>query len=294
MDGSEWKQGGDRVASKFRVAAAWLAMLAASSFGLILYRVLLGSDPPSWLGFVNVTILSLLLALGHAITSWRSLRGYFLALIAFAAGNLVADHVAGAGTWQGWVAHMFANALIQVIPCALLALSLVGSGLTRRDVFLSKGDMAARTRMPRWLPPVSWARLGPFLTLFLAGGLAVQLTFTVRPDLHMLGRAVLALPLALAFAAINAAQEEFRFRVVLLARLLPAVGTTHALLATSLLFGLDHWFGHPSGPSGVLLAGFAGYLWGKSMVETRGSAWAWLMHGFQDVVIFTFLVAANG
>jgi len=42
------------------------------------------------------------------------------------------------------------------------------------------------------------------------------------------------------------------------------------------------------------LAGFAGYMWGKSMVETRGGAWAWLIHGFQDVVIFTFLTMANG
>lgn len=226
--------------------------------------------------------------------AWGPLRGYFLALAAFTAGNLVADEIAGAVAWDGWAARMFANASIQLVPCALLALSLVGSGLTPRHVFLAKGDMAAPSRMPRWLPLVRWSRLGPFLTLFLAGGLAVQLTLTVRPDIHMFGRALLALPMAVAFAAINAAQEEFRFRAVLLARLLPAVGTTHALLLTSLLFGMDHWFGHPSGPSGVLLAAFAGNMWAKSMVETRGSAWAWLIHGFQDVVIFAFLVAANG
>ncbi len=99
--------------------------------------------------------------------------------------------------------------------------------------------------------------------------------------------------MALVFAAVNAAQEEFRFRAALLARLLPVVGTTHALPVTSLLFGLEHWFGHPSGPSGVLLAGLAGYMWGKSMVETGGSAWAWLIHGFQDVVIFALLIMAN-
>jgi uncharacterized protein len=65
-------------------------------------------------------------------------------------------------------------------------------------------------------------------------------------------------------------------------------------LLTSLLFRLEHWFGHPGGPSGVLLSGFAGYLWATSMVETRGSAWAWLIHGFQDVVIFSCLVMATG
>lgn len=89
----------------------------------------------------------------------------------------------------------------------------------------------------------------------------------------------------------NAAQEEFRYRSVLLARLRPVVGTAQSLLITSALFGLAHWFGHPSGASGVLMAGFAGWVWGRSMVDTGGSAWACLVHAVQDVVIFTFLVA---
>jgi membrane protease YdiL (CAAX protease family) len=239
-------------------------------------------------------VLALLFALAHVIATWRPLRGYFLALIAFAAGSFIADRIAPTVAPSGWIGRMFANTFVQLIPCALLALSLIGSGLTRHDVFLARGNMAAASRMPRWLPPVGWAWFGPLLTLFLAGGLAVQLALTVRPDVHLYSRALYGLPLALGFAAVNAAQEEFRFRAVLLARLLPLVGTTQALLVTSLLFGLAHWFGHPSGPSGVLLAGFAGYMWGKSMVETRGSAWAWLIHGFQDVVIFAFLIMANG
>jgi membrane protease YdiL (CAAX protease family) len=287
-------QEGDGLAIKGKVAIAWLAMLPASGASGILHRVLFTNDPSAWLAVVDVAILALLLALADVITAWRPLRGYFLALVAFATGSLIVDRIAPTVPPSGWVARMFANTFIQLIPCALLALSLSGSDLTRRDVFLAKGNMAAPSRMPRWLPPIGWAWLGPLLTLLLAGGLTVQLALTVRPDAHMYGRALQGLPLALGFAAVNAAQEEFRFRAVLLARLLPVVGTTHTLLGTSLLFGLAHWFGHPSGPSGVLLAGFAGYMWGKSMVETRGSAWAWLIHGFQDVVIFAFLIMANG
>ena len=287
-------QEGDGLAIKGKVAIAWLAMLPASGASGILYRVLFTKDPSVWLALVDVAILALLLTLGYAITAWRPLRGYFLSLVAFAVGSLIVDRITPTVAPSGWVARMFANTFIQLIPCALLAISLIGSGLTRRDVFLAKGNMAAPSSMPRWLPPVRWAWLGPFLTLFLAGGLAVQLALTVRPDARMYGRVLQGLPLALGFAAVNAAQEEFRFRAVLLGRLLPVVGTTHALLWTSLLFGLAHWFGHPSGPLGVLLAGFAGYMWGKSMVETRGSAWAWLIHGFQDVVIFAFLIMANG
>ena len=47
---------------------------------------------------------------------------------------------------------------------------------------------------------------------------------------------------------------------LLLARLAPVVGAGQALLVTSATFGIGHWFGHPSGASGVLMAGFAGYM----------------------------------
>ena len=116
---------------------------------------------------------------------------------------------------------------------------------------------------------------------------------TVRPDFHLLQRAIQGLPLALAFSVFNAAQEEFRFRSVLLGRLVPVAGASQALWMTSVLFGLGHWFGHPSGPTGVVMAGFAGFVWGKSMLDTRGFAWAWMIHAFQDVVIFSLLVMST-
>ena len=40
---------------------------------------------------------------------------------------------------------------------------------------------------------------------------------------------------------------------------------------------------------GVVMAGIAGWFWGKSMIETRGWAWAFVIHLVQDIVIFTFL-----
>ncbi len=273
------------------MAVTWLALLPASSASLIVCRVVLHQEPPLWLGFANLAVLVLLVAISSTVASWRPLRGYFLALLAFAAGGMIADSVA-ATLVLGRVARMFANTFLELIPCALLALTLTGSGLTWRDVFLARGDMAAPARLP-W-GTTSWRWYGPVLTLVLAGGLAVQLTLTLHPDMHMLGRAMVALPLAIAFSVVNAVQEEFRFRAVFLARLMPAVGVTHALFVSSLLFGLEHWYGHPGGPSGVMLSGFAGYLWARSMVETRGSAWAWIIHALMDVVIFAFLVMANG
>ncbi len=273
------------------IALLWLALIPASDAGQIFFQVALRREPPGWLDVVDFAMLAALLVLSVAVDAWRPLRRWFLALIAWGVGGVIVGHLAALMT-LGREASMFANTLLRLIPCALLALTLLGTGLVRKDVFLTRGDMSAVARLP-W-GTVSWSRLGPALIVILAVGLSIQLTLTVHPDARLLGRALAALPLAVAFAAVNAAQEEFSYRAVFLVHLVPAVGASQALLVTSLLFGLAHWYGHPGGPSGVLLAGFAGYLWGKSMIETRGSAWAWLIHAFQDVVIFAFLVAAGG
>lgn len=56
-----------------------------------------------------------------------------------------------------------------------------------------------------------------------------------------------------------------------------------------MLFGVGHFYGIPNGVVGVLLTGFLGWFLGKSMLETGGFFWAWLIHFMQDVVIFAFL-----
>lgn len=282
-----------------RKLVVWLSVAPASIFGDIFCRAVLHVEPPGWVPLANVGCLALFLGITRVVAGLRPLQGYATALLALSVGYGIGRLIESTSGWTAWASraptHQFivADSLIELIPCTLLTLSLIGSGLSRRDVFLQWGNISATSRMPFKLPAISWSWLGPLLTVFFAGGLAAQLTSTVRPDFHMVQRAVVGLPFAIAFAVMNAAQEEFRFRAVLLGHLIPNVGAGHALLVTSLIFGLGHWFGHPSGPSGVLMAGFAGLLWGKSMIDTRGFAWAWLIHGFQDVVIFSFLLMAG-
>ena len=43
----------------------------------------------------------------------------------------------------------------------------------------------------------------------------------------------------------------------------------------------------PGGPFGVVLAGFLGWLLAKSMIETRGFVWAFLIHFIGDILIFS-------
>ncbi|HEY3156505.1 MAG TPA: CPBP family intramembrane glutamic endopeptidase [Candidatus Eisenbacteria bacterium] len=279
---------------------AWLALLPASPFAEIIWDALLHKHPPGWLPLAKLVASAALLALAYASPSLRPIRGYLQSITLLVLGYAILLQVESTDAWRARFSNapawrfVFADALLELIPCMLLAVSIVRSGLTRRDLFLTRGNFRAHFRMPFGLPSGSWAWFGPFLAFFLAGPLVLQLLFTVRPELHLLDRAVRGLPLALVFAVFNAAQEEFRFRAVLLGRLIPVVGASQALWITSTLFGLGHWFGHPSGPTGVVMAGFAGFLWGKSMLDTRGFAWAWIIHGFQDLVIFTLLLMASG
>jgi hypothetical protein len=80
-------------------------------------------------------------------------------------------------------------------------------------------------------------------------------------------------------------------RCVLLAQGVPLFGALQALGMTTAVFAFGHWFGHPSGPTGVVLAALAGATWGWSIPSTRGIGWAWIIHGIQDLVILLAIAA---
>lgn len=56
---------------------------------------------------------------------------------------------------------------------------------------------------------------------------------------------------------------------------------------SALIFSTVHYWGNPGGIPGVLAAGFLGWFLAKSILETKGIFWAWLIHFAQDVIIFT-------
>jgi ABC-type Fe3+-siderophore transport system permease subunit len=49
----------------------------------------------------------------------------------------------------------------------------------------------------------------------------------------------------------------------------------------------------PSGIIGISLAGILGFVLAKSIFETQGFFWAWLIHFLQDVVIIGSLYLMN-
>ena len=111
----------------------------------------------------------------------------------------------------------------------------------------------------------------------------------LRPNFWQLTQHWQLLPWAVATAALNAANEEFQFRCVPLAHLRNVLPLREGVWLTAIFFGLAHYFGQPSGWLGVAMATIAGFIWAKSMLETRGVGWAFGIHFVQDLVIFYFL-----
>ncbi len=271
-------------------------MLVASPLPDIIFRQF-AVDPPTWLPFAQIGAL-LLGTIAFAFSpKWRGLCGFVLALAALRLGwSVIMPAFAWSDTISGWTQHLnwgarlFVGRVLALSGALIIGLTLIGSGLTRRDLFLRWGDPGAPAQPILWFRrSMPWTQFGPLLLIVFGVVLPVFLYFSMRPDPSLVGRILQFLPWGVATAAVNAANEEFQFRCVLLARLKHLLPENETVWLTACFFGLAHYYGQPSGPVGILLAGIAGWLWGKSMIETRGWMWALSIHFVQDLVIFAFL-----
>jgi hypothetical protein len=273
-------------------------MLIASALPDILLRQF-WIDPPGWLPFAQIGALLILVTICALSPSWRALCGFILALAALRLGWSVvlptfawSDTLARWSQQLNWGERQFLGRVLALSGAVIMSFTLIGSGLKRRDLFLRCGDLSAPAqREPLLLifKAIPWTRLGPILLIIFGVALPLFLYFSLRPDLSLAGKMWRFLPWGFATAALNAANEEFQFRCVPLARLKHLLPDREMILLTACLFGLGHYYGQPSGPIGVLLAGIAGWFWGKSIIETRGWTWAFAIHMVQDIVIFAFL-----
>jgi membrane protease YdiL (CAAX protease family) len=253
---------------------AWSAVLASAVPEII------WQESGHRISFWFTTIQSLVLVLAAlAVLPFSRLRGLARFLVAVAALNFVWDFLAPALGRTDFVHSLSQN---------------VNWG---GRLFLCRGNLAAPAQPIPFLglrKPIPWTWFGPGLLVIFGVALPFFLYFTVHPDFAASGRIVRFLPWILVTAALNAANEEFQYRNILLAHLRNVVSPAEAALLTAVLFGLGHCYGQPSGPIGVVMAGFAGWIWARSMIETRGFAWAFFIHMVQDVVILSFLAVGAG
>lgn len=279
-------------------AVAWAAILSASGLAEIVWRVGFGGHDTVWIPVVQLGMLLLLLGL---VRVWRAVRPMtaFVSALAALGGGFVAlfllERATGFTTWadRGQEYQVVpAESALLCLPTVIMLAVAFAFGFRRRQLYLARGDLDAPSRIPGTSRRLGWSRLGPLAMLVFAVPLCIQLALTTHTHSHLVARVFELLPLGIAFAAVNAAQEELRFRAVPLALAVPVVGGERAIWMTATAFGVGHWFGHPSGPSGVALTLIGGLVLAKAMFETRGLFWPWAIHAVQDVAIFAFLVLA--
>jgi hypothetical protein len=196
----------------------------------------------------------------------------------------------------------------QVLRMAVTLVMLAGLMIIKKKreaFYLVKGDLAAvADPMPPIMKlPTSWRVLGRELSLWISLGTLAFLLIAAFPSLRaqftegelggMLSQMLVLIPFVLLMAAMNAFSEELTYKASFLSVLENPAGKQQALLLMSAFFGIGHYYGIPYGIVGVLMAGFLGWLLGKSMLETRGFAWAWFIHFLQDVLIFSFMAIGS-
>ena len=234
----------------------------------------------------------------------RRLRGFVAILLiifflGFSAGwqwGLI-SLVRGTSYWINWEAQApwalsaISTHLLRLSPALVILAFLFLSGKKRSDFFLVKGKINAPVEPSKLIgmkKPEPWTRIGGIFAVVFASVTLVYLLLNSAPSLDAVVKAIPLIPAALLIAVVNAFNEEFTLRAAPLSELWSVVGKPQALMLTSVFFGLGHFYGVPSGPLGVLLSGFLGWFLGKSMLESKGFFWAWLIHFLPDAFIFTF------
>jgi membrane protease YdiL (CAAX protease family) len=225
---------------------------------------------------------------------WRDRPLAWLACMAFAylVGTLLSSlgfALVARSDLTGWTRFAVQRGLYGLLVAAPLAVVLllgkstfgpptgsVGRGWKARSKLFGRNGETNSWRA--WLGGLALVAGVPFLILMQVAS----------------GFALLSLPwwwvgVAVLMSAVNATAEEFIFRWGMQPAVLAGVGVARGLWLQGLFFGLHHLGLSVSVLAtlpGALLVGVGSVVFGKSVVETRGLAWAIAAHMVFDIGIF--------
>lgn len=282
-----------------KVSPLWLLVLLGSGLPSLLAEL---TDADRFaVGTAQIVLLAVVAVVVHLHPRGRAFRNPAVALTVLALFLHLGLNLLRAPGRQVWIfsaedpaAHTLAwQALSSFLSLGILAF-LLARGLTRKRLFLTRGDLQADAAPIRWLghsSPKPWSRFGRDIAIILTSATVLFLLLSGGFAGLSAGNLLAALPLIVGFSAINAANEKFQFRSVLVGILEPLGNAQAIAVASGFVFGTWHFAGVPGGIVGAAMAGFAGWLWARSMLETRGMLMAWTLHLLQDLVIFAALLA---
>lgn len=281
---------------------AWAGTLLLSALPNVLFQVFTGSVP-EWMLGAKLTLIAVLLFLGLLIAALRPLQRYYLTFLAIFLTDLIWQWITTQPDWMSWfsaeggfVPQMLGIQLGRLGAALLLIAALAIIGFSRKEMFLASGNLGAPAQpMPEvgFDKPSNWRTLGLRLCLYAFLALLVVMAIANLPDAGDLGRLVPLFPWIVLIAALNSFCEEITYRAAILAPIHRLVGPVQAGLLSAVYFGIAHYYGVPSGLLGVAATGFFGRILARSMLETKGLFWPWVIHAVGDVVIFGFIALAS-
>jgi uncharacterized protein len=289
---------------KALIITAWIFLLLASLLPKVVLQEIFRFQVSEGLG---AAIAGTVFLVGLLLTfTWRTVRGlrpfFIIGLVLVVTEWIVWTKIDKLPLFHTWLndpsfnvymlTEQFLKLLVTLVIVAVLFLMKKHAGA----FFLVKGNTSASAEPVKWLgikEGEQWNKLGPLFALILSSGTLAFLILAGRPPLDLVVRALPFLPAILIAAALNAFNEEMTYKASFLSVLEDVVGKHQSLWLMAAYFGLGHYYGIPYGVIGVSMAGFLGWFLGKSMLETRGLWWAWFIHFWQDVLIFSFLAIGS-
>jgi len=285
------------------IVVAWLATLLASTLPDAIWQQFSGTIP-NWLIWGKAGLILALILVTWAWKWLKLLRIYLILLWVHIMAWEILFYIQATPAWSQWTKSntwVSGILMIQLIKFGIALLTLAALFILmgrRQRFFWVKGQVNAVAEPVRWLgikDQISWKVLGSIVACAAALIMTIVLGLTNQPSTTILVKALPLFPAALLFAATNAFNEEVSFRSGLLAPLYEAIGKSHSLALTAIFFGLAHYSGGvplATLPT-ILMVALLGWLMGKSMLETRGIYWAWLIHLVNDIPVFAFLAMGS-
>jgi hypothetical protein len=186
---------------------------------------------------------------------------------------------------------MFQVLLFGVALLVLGAVYFVNS--PNLTLFFSPGTISAPAAQVWWLGIAegeSWITIGAGFGLIITLTTTAFIYLKFRKTGSSLFQIVPFIPWILLISFANAFSEELIYRIGVIVPLAGSIERAYIQLLSAVSFGIPHLCGMPNGLVGALMAGFLGWLLAKSVLETNGIFWAWSIHFFQDIVIFSAFV----
>jgi hypothetical protein len=290
--------------SKTPLIAAWIVVILTSALPKVIlqevFHQTISADMQAVMS-LSVAAVGILAAL-----IWKPLRPLLplLGLFAVLVGGqwLVYNRIDTLGSYPAWLKnrsfniYMLAEQSLNLMVTLIIIAALLLMGKKPASFYLVPGNLSAPVQPIRWLGVKQgerWSRFGLMMTFFISLGTLAFLVIAGRPPLDIVVRALPFLPAVLLAAAVNAFTEEMTYKASFLSVLENPLGPHQALYMVAYYFGIGHYYGVPYGVVGVILAAFLGWLLARSMQNTRGMFWAWFIHFWQDVWIFSFLAIGS-